>query len=93
MQSIRQMISIKIDNYISQLTQEDRMLLVLKKELYDGSWETMLKDLRSRLNGKPFILKLANRIEDDITRIEKLCAFEKTHNTNLSDFVNPPNQR
>ena len=87
------MISIKIDNYISQLTQEDRMLLVLKKELYDGSWETMLKDLRSRLNGKPFILKLANRIEDDITRIEKLCAFEKMHNTNLSDFVNPPNQR
>ena len=68
------------------------MLVLLKKELYDGSWDTMLTDLRRRLDGKPYILKLANRIEEDIARIEQLSDFEKSHHTNLSDFVNPPNE-
>lgn len=47
----------------------------------------MLDDLRNRLAGKPYIFKLANRIKDDIERIETMQAFEQTHGIDLSDYV------
>ena len=52
------------------------MLIVLKAQLYGGSWEPMLDDLRNRLTGKPYIFKLASRIQDDIERIEQMRKFE-----------------
>jgi hypothetical protein len=63
------------------------MLVVLKRQLYDGDWETMLDDLKNRLAGKPYIFKLANRIQDDIARIEVLRKFEAEHNIDLADYV------
>ncbi len=83
----------KIEQFVAQLTQEERMLLQLKRELYDGSWKAMRQDLSNRLEGKPFIFKLANRIRDDISRIETLQDFEKKHQVSLSEFVNPPEPR
>ena len=50
----------------------------------------MLDDLRNRLEGKPYIFKLAHRIQDDIARIEKLKTLEEDHNVKLADFVKPP---
>ena len=75
---------------IEHLTEEERMLIVLQSELYDHSWQSMLDDLRSRLEGKPFIFKLASRIQDDIARIEKLRNLEEKHNLKLAEFVKPP---
>ncbi|MBN1765587.1 MAG: hypothetical protein JW860_10045 [Sedimentisphaerales bacterium] len=76
-----------IDFFISQLKEEQRILILLQNELYEGSWQAMLNDLRNRLNGRPYIFKLANRIRDDIDRIEKLRDFEQEHNIKLSDYV------
>ncbi len=76
--------------FVSRLTEQERMLILLHRELYENSWQAMLNDLRNRLDGKPYIFKLANRIEDDIARIEKLQSFEREHNVKLSDFVEPP---
>ena len=80
----------EVRGFLAHLAEEERMLLLLQKELYDRSWQAMLTDLRNRLQGKPYIFKLANRINDDIARIEKLQAFEKDHNVQLADFVKPP---
>jgi len=79
-----------VRDFISSLSDEHRMLLVLKAELYDGTWEPMLDDLRNRLGGKPYIFKLANRIEDDIKRIEEMQKFETEHNINLADYAELP---
>jgi len=76
--------------FVAQLTQEERMLVLLQRELYESSWEAMLRDLRNRLDGKPYIFKLAHRIQDDIERIERLRAFEEEHQVSLADFVEPP---
>ena len=65
------------------------MLVVLKAQLYGGSWEPMLDDLRNRLTGKPYIFKLASRIQDDIERIEQMSEFEAEHNVDLADYVKP----
>jgi hypothetical protein len=79
-----------VDDFVNRLSNEHRMLVVLKKQLYDGTWETMLDDLQHRLANKPYIFKLVNRIEDDIKRIEEMQKFEAEHNIDLADYVDMP---
>ena len=76
-----------VSDFVDGLSNEHRMLLVLKAQLYDGAWEPMLDDLQNRLAGKPYIFKLANRIQDDIERIEQMRSFETDRNINLADYV------
>ena len=44
-------------------------------------------DLRNRLAGKPYIFKLAHRIQDDIERIEEMRRFESEYEIDLADYV------
>ncbi len=74
-------------DYVAGLSNEHRMLVVLKKELYEGTWEPMLDDLQNRLTGKPYIFKLVNRIKDDVDRIEEMRRFEAENNVDLGDYV------
>ena len=79
-----------VNDFVEGLSDEHRMLVVLKAQLYGGTWEPMLDDLRNRLAGKPYIFKLANRIEDDIERIEQMQQFETEHKIDLADYVELP---
>ncbi len=63
------------------------MLLVLKRELYEGSWDDMTADLQARLEGRPYIFKLVHRIGEDLERIKRLRAFEQDHAVDLSEYV------
>jgi hypothetical protein len=76
-----------VTGYVNVLSQEHKMLVALKSQLYGGSWEPMLDDLRHRLAGKPYIFKLVHRIQDDIERIEQMREFEAEHNVDLADYV------
>ncbi len=79
-----------VKTYLDSLTEEHRMLVVLKAQLYGGSWDPMLDDLRNRLTGKPYIFKLATRIKDDIERIEQMQQFEAEHEVDLAELVELP---
>ncbi len=83
-------VSKAVGDYVAGLSNEHRMLVILKAQLYDGTWEPMLDDLQNRLAGKPYIFKLANRIKDDIERIEQMQKFEKEYNVDLADYVELP---
>ncbi len=76
-----------VSDYAAGLSNEHRMLVVLKKDLYEGTWEPMLDDLQNRLAGKPYIFKLVNRIKDDVDRIEEMRRFEAENNVDLGDYV------
>jgi hypothetical protein len=80
-------IDASVREYVGRLSDEHRMLVVLKGQLYGGSWEPMLDDLRNRLVGKPYIFKLVNRIKDDIERIEEMRRFEAEHHIDLVEYV------
>jgi hypothetical protein len=80
-------ISKVVSDFIAGLSDEHRMLVILKAQLYGGTWEPMLDDLQNRLDGKPYIFKLANRIKDDIERIEQMRNFERKHNLDLTEYV------
>ena len=75
------------EKYCASLSVEERTLVTLRDDLYNGSWDVMLGDLKDRLQGKPYIFKLVNRIQEDIGRIEKLQDYEKKHKVNLADFL------
>jgi hypothetical protein len=47
----------------------------------------MLADLQARLNNKPYIFKLANRITDDIDRIKRLDEFEQKNSVDLGEYI------
>ena len=80
-------VSKEVRDFVDRLSDEHRMLVVLKAQLYDGAWEPMLDDLRNRLAGKPYVFKLVNRIQDDIKRIEEMQKFEAEHDIDLADYV------
>ncbi|PCJ62654.1 MAG: hypothetical protein COA79_03815 [Planctomycetota bacterium] len=75
-------------SFFDSLTKSEKMLVILRDELYESSWDLMLKDLNSRLKGEPFIFKLADRIDSDIKCIDKIKSFEKKKNVNMGDFIN-----
>lgn len=75
--------------FVAGLSEEEIMLVRLRDELYDGRWESMLADLRDRLQGKPYVFRLAHPIQDDIDRIERLNRFERQHNVNLARYLRP----
>jgi hypothetical protein len=76
-----------VSDFVNGLSDEHRMLVVLKTQLYDNMWEPMLDDLQNRLAGKPYIFKLVNRIQDDIRRIEEMQEFESEHDIDLADYI------
>ncbi len=73
--------------FVAGLSEEEIMLLRLRDELYDGRWDAMLADLNDRLQGKPYVFKLAHRIQDDIERIERLNRFERQYNVDLAKYI------
>lgn len=73
--------------FVRGLAKDEVQLLVIRDELYDGSWEEMQKDLEDRRDGKPFVFKLVNRIEEDLERIQRLAAYEKRHGVDLGEYV------
>jgi hypothetical protein len=81
------------EKFVASLEPDERTLVALRDEIYNGSWDLMLGDLRDRLKGKPYIFKLVNRIQDDIARIEKLSDYEKKHKVNLADYLNKKEAR
>lgn len=83
-------VSKAISDFVAGLSDEHRMLVILKAQLYDGKWELMLDDLQNRLEGNPYIFKLANRIKDDIERIEYMQEFERRHKVDLTEHVELP---
>jgi hypothetical protein len=73
--------------FMDRMTQEQKLLLVLKRDLYGGDWQAMVGDLKNRLEGRPFIVRLAARIEDDLARIVQMSELERHYQVDLADFV------
>jgi hypothetical protein len=74
-------------DFVAGLTSGERLLVTLRDELYEGSWERMLQDLRDRLEKRPYIFKLSSRIETDMAAIEKMGRYEREHGINLRDHL------
>lgn len=79
-----------VSDFVRQLSTEHKMLIILKTQLYGEKWQPMYDDLNNRLGGRPYIFKLANRINDDMERIEQMRDFEKQYDVDLAQYVDMP---
>jgi len=50
----------------------DALLISIRNQMYDGDWEAMLCHLRNNLLTKGYIIKFANKLRNDICRVEAL---------------------
>ena len=66
-------------------------MLALKDLLYEGSWDEIEIDLKARKDNKPYVVKLDNRIDEDLLRIERLRAYEDEKGIDLGQYL-PHNQ-
>jgi hypothetical protein len=48
------------------------MLLAMRDELYDGSWDRMETDLNNRRAGRPYMYRLVDTIDADLAAIRSL---------------------
>lgn len=71
------------------LTKEERLLIAIRDELYEGSWDDLVADLEARKGRKPYVFKLATRLEEDLARVEKLRAFEREQSIDLRTLLGP----
>ena len=76
------------------LTEEERMLVLLRDELYEGDWNDFAQDLRDRLEGKPHVFEIqpaSPRLQDTIRRhlqlITALHQRERRERVNLAAFI------
>ena len=76
-----------VKEFVERMTQEEKMLVTLRDELYDGQWDEMETDLEERLAGRPYVFKLISRIEDDLARIRRMKAVEDENDINLKDLI------
>jgi len=76
-----------VKNILNTLTDQEKVLIVCTKELYDGSWDAITYDLVERLEGRPYIFKLGERIREDIERVQHLREVEDRSGIHLSDYV------
>lgn len=75
------------EEYFRSLPRDDVHLLAIREILYDGSWAEMIRDLEARKEGKPYVIKLQSRIEEDLERIRGLQAYETKHEVHLGRFI------
>lgn len=54
---------------LDPLTEDEKMLLALRDELYEGRWDLFERDLRARLKGEPHVFEIgpvSDRLRDTI---------------------------
>ncbi|MBI4568058.1 MAG: hypothetical protein HY719_06635 [Planctomycetes bacterium] len=75
--------------FLEGLREEDRLLVLLRDELYGGDWQVMRNELRDRLTGAPHVFRFSDRIEEDLVRITLLESYEKRRQVNLAALLAP----
>lgn len=71
----------------SNFTPDEKMLVTLRDELHEGSWEKFLTFLNAKEDARPYNDKLVKRAKEDIPRIEVLQRYELDNKVNLADLL------
>lgn len=75
------------EEFAKRLEPFERVLIELRDQLYEGSWDRVLSDLRARQRGEPYVYKLSQTIARDIDAIVRLQRYEQQHQVDLARLV------
>jgi len=73
--------------FARSLDEPSRLLLAVRDKLYGGDWGLMEADLEDRLHDRPYIFRLASRIQDDLARLRAMREFEASQHVDLGEYV------
>lgn len=59
------------------LSEGEAMIVEIREDLYFGNTDNLIRDLEDRKAGRPYIFKLANRLDDDIARARGITEIER----------------
>ncbi len=78
------------------LTEDERMLVLLRDELYEGDWDEFVQDLQDRLEGRPHLFdiqpaspRLRETIRQHLQLIERLRELETREHVDLTASADP----
>ncbi len=81
---------------LPSLTEDEQMLVLLRDELYEGSWDDFVGDLQDRLAGRPHVFDIgpaSSHLQDTIRQhlrlIERLRELESRDRVDLAACVGP----
>lgn len=77
----------ELESVLKSLSEQDKVLIVCNYQLYDDNWNAMEKNLKNRLEGRPYVLKLGERIREDLERVKRLREIENKFDIKLGDYV------
>lgn len=72
---------------LDAMSDQDRVLILCNYGLYGGDWGLLRKDLLDRLTGRPYVLKVGERIREDLERVDRFEVIEKECGISLADYV------
>jgi len=76
------------DKYIKELPRAERLLIAVRKELYEDSWDNLREDLRRVTKQSGRITDgTIKRVEQDLDTIDRLETFEKENGVDLADYI------
>jgi hypothetical protein len=73
--------------FLATLDDRDRMLLDVLDVLYVGRWEDLVEDLQAARDGRPYVFKVAEHIEDDLKRVRRMHEAEKIFSVRLKSLL------
>ena len=80
-----------------KLSEEERMLVLLRDELYDGSWDEFVRDLKDRLAARPHLFditpaspRLRETIRHHLRLIGRLREYEARTGFDLARGLDDP---
>jgi len=69
---------------LAAFDEQDANLINIRNSLYNRSWSKMCRDLRRTLKTKGYIIRLANKIRNDLDRIESLKDLSEDDLTDIA---------
>lgn len=77
----------QIRQVVDALSEQEKLLVICNYELYGGQWELLRADLADRLEGRPYVFKLGERIKEDLERVHRLQELEEKLEIKLCEYV------
>jgi len=62
---------------LAAFDKHDAMLISIRNSVYGGDWEPMIKHLKQNILTTSYMIKLANKMRDDLNRIDGLMELEE----------------
>ncbi len=77
------------EEYVAGIKEHEKVLILVKEELYGGSWARLEADLQARLAGKPYLFKIKTGrvLQRDLDAVRRMRKYEEEKGCDLAKIL------